>query len=191
MHSEAHTGRSDSGMGRFARLGVCALVLAVVTAMGAALGGGTFALLSAHAVTAGGVVRAGTAELHIDGLREAPLGSLPVSPAAPASRAVTIKNSGDADLAVLFASTAVGGGLAQVAMLRITPIARTSECAPGLTGSLSPIAEFRYEDVGRLAAGDTRVMCIEVFLPLGTSPEVSGESIDFALAVTGAQVNES
>ncbi|WP_427869144.1 hypothetical protein [Leucobacter luti] len=106
-------------------------------------------------------------------------------------RTITIENAGDVELTVQLAMHAVGEGLAQVAMLRVTPIVAAGECVAGLSGTLTPIADFRHEDVGGLEAGDTRMMCLEVSVPQGADPALSGESISFALALNGAQVSDT
>ena len=188
MRPGAHRGQRMPSSGRILRLGVSALGLGVATIAGAALGGGTFAMLSSRAVAPGGTVSAGTAELRINGTTEASLGDIQASPSSPGTRAFTIENTGDAELMLAIATAGTGGALADVARIRITPIDVPEGCAPGLSGPLVSLANFHVQEMGGIVPEETRAVCLEVDIPVGTAAELSGQTVDFRLELVGAQV---
>ncbi|WP_413317399.1 hypothetical protein AA0Z99_11255 [Agrococcus sp. 1P02AA] len=184
----AHTRSRVRRGSRFRSAAVTGLILTGATVLGIAGAGGTYALLSARAETAGATVTAGTLDLRVDGQAAAALGTLPVTPATPVARAFTVTSIGDVPSRL---SASVSATTAQEitanAQVRITPVTSAAACAPGLSGPLAALNGYAAPSLGRIEAGAQRTFCLEVRLNPGTPVAQSGQGIGFTMNITATQ----
>lgn len=173
---------------RTSRLLVSCGVVGGALVLGLAAAGGTFAALAATQTVPGATVTAGSLDLTVNGASAATLGAYSVTPATAQAFPLTIANTGTSP--VELTTTIAVTSAAEVAdnmLARITPVASTAACVPGLTGTQSPLRDFTAAGFVSLAAGQSQLVCLEIALDPATPVALSGQSASFTATVTGIQ----
>lgn len=164
------------------------LAVAASTVVGVGAAGGTFALLTANAQLPGATVRAGTLTLKINDGDQAALGAWNLGPTVAQAKPFTITNTGTVATSinasgVVTSTTPLGAHV----NARLTALNAGESCAPGLGGSLKDLPGFAVTGVTSLPAGATADFCLELTLDTNTPGQYSGQSVDFAITITGVQ----
>ena len=181
--------RARRRRGRLHSLLVSTLATGVAVTLGVASAGVTTAFLTASASAPGGTITAGTLELQINGAPSAALGAWEPTPNTPAVKSFTITNIGDAtaDLSAAIAVTAPAPALTSHVTARLTPVANAAACVAGLAGTQAPIRGYAATNVASVAAGASRVFCLEMAITPGAPSTVAGQSLAFTMTVSGLQ----
>jgi predicted ribosomally synthesized peptide with SipW-like signal peptide len=177
---------------------VWALGVALVTAVAAAVvsSGSTYALWNSSAETEGVTVRSGTATLAVTAIAVG--APAPLAPGTSTTGTFTVRNSGTVPLSVRLALTGTkvayvpsvpAAAVLDELTVRLSSVARASDCRPGLSGySARPAAFDTGSGYSTLPVGDTGTACVEVVLDADAPQTVAGAVTDFTLTVTGTQV---
>jgi len=186
--------------GALRRLWAVTAVLAGAALAGALATGGTYALLSSSVPAPAGTVRSGSAALAVESSPVVRLQGL--VPGGTTTNATTMRNVGDVPLSVTVAaadvtaafddgpgSTGQGASLDEL-RLRVTPVAATADCRPGLAGTTQYIRAWATPTtVGApLAKGVARTFCLEFLLDEDAPSFVQGGVDGLTFRVTGTQV---
>lgn len=175
---------------RLRAVAVATAILAGATVLGLGAAGTSYALLNARDTMPGATVSAGTAELTVDGLRSAALGDFTPTPVAPSARAIVVKNTGHAPLALRTSVTATTRpALLANTLLRVTPVDSRAACVAGLGGAQAPLDGHVAEGLGTVPPAGERILCLEVALRQGTPAAQSGQQLNFELGVSGVQAS--
>ncbi|PZE85224.1 TasA family protein [Curtobacterium sp. MCBD17_032] len=172
-----------------------ALVLVGAVAIAVAGGGSTYALWNSSTTTDGAQVRSGTASLVVSSLTA--MNTAALAPGTSTTGTFSVRNAGTVPLSVRLATTTTEVAYASVPAaavldeltLRLAPVARASDCRPGLGGYAARPAAF---DTGSgyytLPVGVRATACLEMVLDADAPQSVSGAVTDFTVTVTGTQV---
>lgn len=161
-------------------------VAAVVIGVSGA--GVTHAFLTATVTQPGATITAGTAGIQINGATAAALGSVALSPAAPAVWSFTVANTGNValDLSARISAPA-GPAFAPVARAVLAPVAGAAACSAALAGTPAALDGFTAPALGTVAAGASQTYCLVVSLPNPTPAAGSGSPLGFTVTVDAAQ----
>ncbi|MGN7191250.1 MULTISPECIES: hypothetical protein [unclassified Curtobacterium] len=171
--------------------------LVLVAGVAAALAGtgGTYALLTDSAGTAGATVRSGTATLTVSQLSAT--GATVLGPGSSTVGSFAVRNTGTVPLAIRVATTASrvssAGTTAAVVLgaqrVTLAPVTSSRACRAGLRGTSGALGTF---DTGSglltVSPGASSTACVEVALAGDAPQSVTGAVTDFTLTVTGTQV---
>lgn len=166
---------------------ILATGLAVLLGLSGA--GGTYAWLSASGSTPGATVRSGTLALLINSSSSAVLGNWVVAPTKPVAKSFTVTNTGDAPAVLAAKITATTTpAITANATARVTPVANSAACVPGLSGAAGALNGFtNTAGLGAVAAKATVTMCLEIGLATNTPLSVNGQTLNFTLNISGTQ----
>lgn len=173
-----------------------ALVLGCLAAIGVslALTGGSYALITTTSTVPGAQITAGSTTITVNGSSAA---TLPASfaqalgPGQPATTALTIANTGTTPADVAVSSTAIGtqsGSLANYLTARVSPVANTGACTPGLGSAAAPLSGFTSPTLMTLQPGATGILCLELTLANTAPASTQNGSAAFTMTITGTQV---
>ncbi|WP_313355355.1 hypothetical protein [Microbacterium sp.] len=166
---------------------ITASATAAAVLLGISGGGVTHAFLSASAPVAQATVHAGTFGIRIGDGTTAALPEKKLTPAAPATWAFTVTNTGEAPVD-LTGRIAAPGGPAYAASARgaLAEVADAAACTASLAGTAA-LNGYTKPALGSLAPGKTKTFCLVVSLPNPSPAADSGSAHSLTLTIDAVQ----
>lgn len=160
---------------------------AAAVALGVSGAGVTFAFLSDSAPVAQATVQAATFGIRIGDGTTAALPEKKLTPAAPATWAFTVTNTGQAPVDLTGRIAAPGGpAYAESARGALTEVADAAACTSALAGT-SALNGYTKPALGSLTPGQTKSFCLVVSLPNPSPAAGSGSAHSLTLTIDAVQ----
>ncbi|WP_167041679.1 TasA family protein [Salinibacterium sp. ZJ454] len=152
--------------------------------------GGTYALWNDVETVSPGTITSGSMTLTVDTPTLNASAWSNLLPGQSAAQAFSVTSTGTvaASLAASVAVTAPAPLIASHMILRLTPVATSAACRPGLAGGVTaPLTGFSSVVAADLPANSTSVLCAEVLLNAGAPIDVQGQTAAFGITLTATQ----
>lgn len=185
--SRRPTNPSMHGSSKWRTVLVSIFASAAMVTLGVSGAGVTFAFLSDSTPVAQATTHAGTFGIRIGDGTAAALPEKKLTPAAPATWAFTVTNTGAAPVDLTGRIAAPGGpAYAESARGALTEVADAAACTSALAGT-SALNGYTKPALGSLASGQTKTFCLVVSLPNPSPAAGSGSAHSFTLTIDAVQ----